>query len=321
MISVIIPLYNKAASIEQTLRSVLSQDYDDFEVVVVDDGSTDNSAQIVKKYENKLCLYDNLQVSTNGSNDNNASQTITTPNTQHPTLITHHSSPNTYHSSRSILLIEQENGGPSKARNTGVKHAQGEWIVFLDADDELMPGALRRFAEVAKNNPNIHFFNSSFYIDNGTERRLMGAFKEGIVGNNYREHALGHLIPRAGTMLVSRQIMQEFPFNNLLRRFEDLEHLLRIYKFKVYSIKQPSMVVNAQYAEASKGRKNIDEDFMGHLSLSGKGFWEQMCVFKLFLEQREIYLEDCKRLYPLFFKRYDLYCAFQIISKVVNFYD
>jgi cellulose synthase/poly-beta-1,6-N-acetylglucosamine synthase-like glycosyltransferase len=48
MISVIIPLYNKGPIIEQSLQSVLSQDYDDFEVIVVNDGSTDKSAEIDK---------------------------------------------------------------------------------------------------------------------------------------------------------------------------------------------------------------------------------------------------------------------------------
>ena len=100
MISVIIPLYNKEPIIERSLQSVLSQDYDDFEVVVVNDGSTDRSADIVRS--------------------------INDPR---------------------IRLIEQENGGPSKARNTGTKNARGEWILFLDADDELLPGAELFFSE------------------------------------------------------------------------------------------------------------------------------------------------------------------------------
>lgn len=48
MISVIIPLYNKEPFIERSLQSVLTQDYDDFEVIVVNDGSTDKGAEIVK---------------------------------------------------------------------------------------------------------------------------------------------------------------------------------------------------------------------------------------------------------------------------------
>ena len=88
MISVVIPLYNKETSIAQSLKSVLSQEYDDFEVVIVDDGSTDGSVGVV-----------------GAINDSR------------------------------IRLIKQKNGGPSKARNTGVKNAKGEWILFLDADD------------------------------------------------------------------------------------------------------------------------------------------------------------------------------------------
>ena len=84
MISIVIPLYNKEFTIENSIKSVLSQDYDDFEVVVVNDGSTDNSAE-------KVMSIDDFR----------------------------------------IRLIEQENGGPSKARNTGVKNSKGEWIVFL----------------------------------------------------------------------------------------------------------------------------------------------------------------------------------------------
>lgn len=49
MISVVIPLYNKETIIEKSLNSVLSQDYSDFELIVVDDGSTDGSVAIVEK--------------------------------------------------------------------------------------------------------------------------------------------------------------------------------------------------------------------------------------------------------------------------------
>lgn len=53
MISVVIPLYNKEKSIGSTIRCVLNQTYTDFEIVVVDDGSTDNSANVVREFEDK----------------------------------------------------------------------------------------------------------------------------------------------------------------------------------------------------------------------------------------------------------------------------
>lgn len=89
MISVIIPLYNKEKLIGKTLRSVLEQTYQDFEIVVVNDGSTDNSVTEVEK--------------------------IADPR---------------------IRLIHQQNAGVSVARNKGISEAKGEFIAFLDADDE-----------------------------------------------------------------------------------------------------------------------------------------------------------------------------------------
>ena len=117
IISVVIPLYNKESSIAQSLKSVLSQEHDDFEVVIVDDGSTDGSVGVVEAI----------------------------------------------HDSR-IRLIRQENGGPSKARNTGVKNAKGEWILFLDADDELEPGALEYFAKNINKHFDTSFIFAPFYF-------------------------------------------------------------------------------------------------------------------------------------------------------------
>ena len=87
--SVVIPLYNKQNYIERTLRSVLKQTCQDFEIIVVDDGSTDDSL----KEAEKVC-------------------------------------------SDKIQIIQQKNLGVAVARNTGIAHAKGQYISFLDADDE-----------------------------------------------------------------------------------------------------------------------------------------------------------------------------------------
>lgn len=57
MISIIIPLYNKAESIKTTLESVLSQSYTDFEVLIIDDGSTDDSKNIVSEIHDDRIRY------------------------------------------------------------------------------------------------------------------------------------------------------------------------------------------------------------------------------------------------------------------------
>lgn len=57
MISVVIPLYNKEHYIKSTVQSVLRQTYSDFEIIIIDDGSTDNSAQVIKTFNNSAIRY------------------------------------------------------------------------------------------------------------------------------------------------------------------------------------------------------------------------------------------------------------------------
>jgi glycosyltransferase involved in cell wall biosynthesis len=91
-VSIVIPLYNKAPYVERALASIGAQSFTDFEVIVVDDGSTDNGPAIVR-----------------GRSDPR------------------------------IRLLTQSNAGPGPARNTGIAAAAGEFITFLDADDEWLP--------------------------------------------------------------------------------------------------------------------------------------------------------------------------------------
>jgi glycosyltransferase involved in cell wall biosynthesis len=93
MVSVIIPCYNASKTISRALESVANQTYKDFEIVIVDDGSTDKSKDVIDDF---MRIYNDLVIS----------------------------------------YLYQKNSGPSKARNVGVTHAKGEYIAFLDADDE-----------------------------------------------------------------------------------------------------------------------------------------------------------------------------------------
>ena len=268
MISVIIPLYNKEPIIEKSLRSVLSQDYDNFEVVVVNDGSTDRSAEIVKSIDDPR-----------------------------------------------IRLIEQENGGPSKARNTGVKNAKGEWIVFLDADDELLPGALKYYATLIQTHNTNDFFACPYYCFNGVKRQLCYSYHEGNLRNPFKASFKGKFLPRTGAFVCKTDLLKTNLFNEKIRRFEDLEMLYRIYHIaKIYLGEKPVMVVNQQFIAASIGRTDIQEDFLGHLDFEGKNFWERMCLYKLYLGERPYYPEQCKKLFPNLAKRYDLLLLSKILS-------
>ena len=99
--SVIIPVWNRADMINRAIDSCLSQSYGDFEIIVVDDGSTDGTAEQVERYGDE----------------------------------------------RVILLRHERNKGTCPARNTGISKARGDWLVMLDSDFELVPGALENLAQ------------------------------------------------------------------------------------------------------------------------------------------------------------------------------
>lgn len=268
LISVIIPLYNKESSIAQTLQSVFSQDYSDFEIVVVDDGSTDNSVEIVEAMNDPR-----------------------------------------------IRLIKQENGGPSKARNTGVKNAKGEWIVFLDADDEMLPNALETFKNIINAHMDIDIVdcNTMFYSTNGN---TLGYHPfEGYVKNPFKMFFYSIIGPGANHSCFSRNILLENPYNNQIRRFEDGELLMRLLNVaKVYSSTKPVAIVHCEYSCASKPRKNVKEDYFAYLDFKKGGFWQKMCMYRLFIENRELYPEYGKKHYAKMYKRYDWLLMYKLLN-------
>ena len=122
-ISVIIPLYNKAAFISRALNSVLSQTVQDFEIVVVDDGSTDGSLHAI--------------------------EAIGDPR---------------------LRVIRQANAGPGAARNHGLRQSTAPYVVFLDADDEILPEFVERGLANLKRNPTCALSASDRLIGPNRER-------------------------------------------------------------------------------------------------------------------------------------------------------
>ena len=104
LISIIVPVFNLQNELPRCLDSILTQNYQSIEVIVVDDGSSDNSADVIRQYAEK--------------------------------------------DSR-IKPVFQENGGVTSARLHGVREASGQWIGFVDGDDEIEPGMYERLLKNA----------------------------------------------------------------------------------------------------------------------------------------------------------------------------
>lgn len=266
-ISVIIPLYNKGQIIERTIKSVLYQTYPHFELIIVDDGSTDNSVEVVRQFD-----------------DNR------------------------------IRLFQQPNAGPSAARNTGVRYAQTDWIVFLDGDDELLPDALKHFNELRNKYKDVDIYNCRSYIRTGNKLKSTYHPIEGYVKNQLKECYYGKCMPGAGFSMYRKDYICQYPYDERLRRFEDAELLIRLLpNARVFSSKIIVQIHDNNYAQASSPRKDISEDYAGHLSMKGKSFWAKMCVYRTFLENRELYPQEMHRLYPTWYYRYDMLIIYKLL--------
>ncbi|MBE6319902.1 MAG: glycosyltransferase [Bacteroidales bacterium] len=115
-LSIIVPIYNVAPYLRKCVDSLLAQDITDYEIILVDDGSTDDSGAIADEIVREVM----------GDESNCQS-----PIANNPTL----------------SVIHQENAGLSVARNAGIAKAQGEYIWFVDSDDYLEPNVLGKLME------------------------------------------------------------------------------------------------------------------------------------------------------------------------------
>ena len=143
-VSIIIPSYNSAHFLHAAINSVLANSLmpEYYEIIIIDDGSTDNITEVLRQYD------------------------------QH----------------ENIHLVSQQNKGLSSARNAGIHLAKGLYVVFLDADDIVMPEKLRLQLEFLEDNKNIDvvYTKSVFFNDLDISDEINSNFpvNEGDILNN-----------------------------------------------------------------------------------------------------------------------------------------
>ena len=143
LFSVIIPTHNRVDSLVEALDSIRRQAFIDYEVIVVDDGSTDGTAKEVERIiadggwriaEGRVAPEDRRsQIGDRG---------------QQGSLDSRLSTLDACPASPVLRIIRQKNAGPGAARNLGVSVARGEYLAFLDSDDLWFPWSLESYREV-----------------------------------------------------------------------------------------------------------------------------------------------------------------------------
>ena len=208
LVSVIIPVFNAEQYIEATLDSVFAQTYSNLQVIVVDDGSTDRSRELLTKFADK------------------------------------------------IQLIAINNSGVSVARNLAVKHAKGEWLAFIDADDIWLPNKLE--VQLSRLGACKWSHTNSFYIGShyqGTETR--SDFTPQFAGKVFDKLVLENFITTS-TVLIHRSVYQEVGgFDESLASLEDWQLWLNIAKtYPVAYVSEPLAQYRVYNGSTSrKGRK------------------------------------------------------------------
>lgn len=154
--SVIIPLYNKAPYIRKALESVLAQTYTDYELIIVDDGSTDGSAEIAEAMLNEAIRQQGYEAK--GTEDEVKGYRLKVKGEENSGAETngYKLSPINY------KLIRQANSGVSAARNAGVAQAHAEYVAFLDADDWWDSTYLERMAQLIEYYPDAGLYASNY---------------------------------------------------------------------------------------------------------------------------------------------------------------
>ena len=181
LVSVIIPNYNQAHFIRNAIQSVLCQSYKSVELIVVDDGSTDKSASILKEFEGQA------------------------------------------------KIIFKSNGGAASARNEGIRQSKGDFLCFLDADDEFLTEYIASQMNRIEKNPSDLVYCQMILINERSE--FLGTTTELRDGNFRRimTSEFGGSPFSPSSFLIRRTILKNsISWNEDLSRYsEDFEFIAK----------------------------------------------------------------------------------------------
>lgn len=216
--SVVIPVYNKAETISRSLNSVLSQTYKNYELIVINDGSTDNINAVLEEYGKK------------------------------------------------IRIINQENHGVSAARNRGIEEATGQYICFLDADDEWLPNHLEELYKAILLYPEEVFFSTlprQVKPDGSVHSRieLLKANEFYTVIDDYFEMILkySHMFVNTDVVCISANIIKKENFVVGESKGEDTDLWYRLAaKHNLVLIKIETAIYHQENSTATRSGFNPD---------------------------------------------------------------
>lgn len=242
-ISAIIPAFNAQKTIARALQSVLSQTRPADEVIVVDDGSTDNTADVIRSFGD------------------------------------------------AVRLIGQNNAGVSAARNAGIRAASGDWIAFLDADDEWLPEKVNLQIEHLQRHPELVWTFSNMLWDCGEPGKFVSSHptkKTDLcekIFDDYFQAYIEDLFVSTITVMLKKSVFDTVGyFEPGMKRAQDNDLWYRVaYQFpRIGYLSRPLSVYHLD-TPASSTKVNDSVDFMIELVTRHERLSKQHGRYEAFL--------------------------------------
>jgi len=210
IISIIIPCYNQAHFLTECINSVLAQDFGDWEIIIVNDGSTDNTLKVALDFAQK---------------------------------------------DQRVNVIDKENGGLSSARNAGIKQANGQWLLFLDADDYLLPSYFQSVSKELENLPKESLLQYGYqYVE---EKRRKEIYNKSLTENTIPLIPVifsGNIGPCHSILISSEMAMKIGAFDEKLKSAEDWDFWIRAAKAGAVVKQIESVLIAYRYSKDSMSR-------------------------------------------------------------------
>jgi glycosyltransferase involved in cell wall biosynthesis len=248
LVSVIIPCYNHGYYLAEAIESVRTQSYPHKEIIVIDDGSTDNTQSVAQKYED-------------------------------------------------VTYIYQPNKGLSSARNTGILHSTGDYLVFLDADDLLLPDALLINLQFFNQCKSAGFVSGAYRLIYAPDNKVWEVKRE-VNEHHYQQLLQGNYIGMHATVMFPRWVFKTLQYDITLKACEDYDlylriakehpiihhtHLIAVYRIHTQNMSNNyTMMLKTALTVLKRQRNNSTQKVEADLLLTGKDHFKRYYTEKIY---------------------------------------
>ncbi len=203
LVSIVVPTFNRKPFLGDALQSILDQTYRDWEALIVDDGSTDATSEIVATFMKR--------------------------------------------DSRIRFVSHPQRRGAQAARNTGIHAAQGDWIAFLDSDDQWLPDSLSvRLEILKKRNVDVVYSDCLVLTPEAVEARLFGVSPAN--GHVYKR-LLRQPGPMFQSLLLSKRSLSEIGYlDESIISFQEWDTAIRLARHCTFAfVTKPTFIYKCQH--------------------------------------------------------------------------